>query len=570
MSIIEALKVALVNLIGAALIAIFWLAGAISLSLAGILVYFVIYLSAAELYRFSYRAFYVIRKLLGLYGGVNPPKHVLVISNMDMAGLIIRRLLQGEQMGFKPVAVLTDDAGIEEKLLGVRVYNGTTDFRTLLANHAVGEIVLLAGYYGSKRTNELKAVCDSLNIEIKVFEGLHPIAGEGERLFRKLNLEDLLKRDEIKFEQTWIESFITGKNVLVTGAAGSIGSEICRQCILYGCSNLYALDMDENGLFKLEYELCSLPGGTAITPILASIRDAERVDSIFAALKPDVCFHAAAHKHVPMMEDNPCEAIKNNIFGTMNVLKACDSHGVKKLIMISTDKAVNPSSVMGATKRVAEMIVQEYGKTATTEVAAVRFGNVLGSNGSVVPLFQKQIENGGPVTVTHPDVERYFMTIPEAVRLVLHAGALAHRGEIFMLDMGNSVKILDLAKTLIRLAGLEPGKDIEIKITGLRPGEKLFEELRMESECMDTTSHKSISICIPINIDRVWLDSHLYELRKAVMTEDEQASLDGLFKLTPSIYRKPTIHFNSDDDTDDVDGIDDANDMDDDIAEGTV
>jgi len=244
-----------------------------------------------------------------------------------------------------------------------------------------------------------------------------------------------------------------------------------------------------------------------------------------------------------MVEGNPCEAIKNNVFGTMNVMMACDKHGIKKLIMISTDKAVNPSSVMGATKRVAEMIIQDYSKTSATEIAAVRFGNVLGSSGSVVPLFQKQIENGGPVTITDPNMERYFMTIPEAVQLVMQAGALAKQGEIFVLDMGRSVKIIDLAKTLIKLAGFEPGKDIEIVTIGLRPGEKLFEELRLDSESVDNTSHDKIFVCKSGRIDPVLLSECLEKIKHATDSEDEHSALEELLLLTPSIYRKPTIKF---------------------------
>lgn len=541
MSMIEALKVLLVNLAGAVAIVVLKYIVAPDISLAATIIYILLYLLAAELYRFSFRAFYVFKKLLGLYGPGDPPKHVLIISDLDIAELIIRRLLQGKQMEFKPVAVLTDDSGITEKLLGVRVYYGVSDIKALLERHSVGEIVLLAGYYSAKKTYELKDICDKLEVEIKIFEGLHPIVGEEDRLFKKLNLEHLLNRDEITLEQTWIKSFVAGRSVLVTGAAGSIGSEICRQSIASGCSALYALDTNENGLFDLEHELRALGKKIDIEMIVASIRESDRIDSVFSSIKPEICFHAAAHKHVTMMQHHPCEAVKNNVFGTLNVLKACDAHGVRKLIVISTDKAVNPSSVMGATKRVAEMIVQVYGKSAATEVAAVRFGNVLGSNGSVVPLFQKQIENGGPVTVTDPEVERYFMTIQEAVRLVLQAGALAHQGEIFMLDMGKSVKIIELARNMIQLAGLEPDKDIEIEIIGLRQGEKLYEELRMDSEDIDKTRHKSIFVCKPLSIDRAWLDTHLETLRRAAASENVPATLDSLKELTPSIYMKPTI-----------------------------
>jgi len=542
-SIIEALKVVLIGCLCAVIILLLELTNILIAPISVTLIYLVIYCLIAIVYRFSFRSVFVLRKMLGVYSGMKPPKNVLIISDLDMAGLILRRLLQGQQLDFKPVIVLTDDQGYSGKLHGVPVISDPAKLKSMLRLYDAKEVVLQAGYYDSKRTNDLKALCDHLEIDIKVFESVHPIAGIEGRELRKLNLEDLLERDEIKLERSWIESFITGKVVMVTGAAGSIGSELCRQSIMFGCKKLLALDINENGLFELEHELVMLPGDTEIVPILATIRDEARLDSVFAVLKPEVCFHAAAHKHVPMVEANPCEAIKNNVFGTMNVMKACDKHGIKKLIMISTDKAVNPSSVMGATKRVAEMIIQEYGKTSTTETAAVRFGNVLGSNGSVVPLFQKQIEHGGPVTITDPDIERYFMTIREAAQLVMQAGALAKQGEIFVLDMGKSVKIIELAKTLIKLEGFEPDKDIEIVTIGLRPGEKMFEELRLDSESVDNTSHDSIFVCKAGRIDPLLLSGCLENIKNSIKNEDEDSALEELLLLTPSIYRKPTIKF---------------------------
>lgn len=540
-SIIEALRVILVSVAWLAVILILHVTGLYTYHLPTSLIYLILYTLVSEMYRFSFRSTYVFRKLFGLYGSGGPPKHVLVISDRDKAGLILRRLLQGQQLKFRPVAVLTDEAEGDKKILGVRVYTNPNELGDIIRRCSIDEIVLLADYYNARRTSGLKRLCNSMGVDIKVFQSLTPIDKSGENSFRKLNLEDLLGRNEIKLEKTWIEAFITGKRVLVTGAAGSIGSEICRQCLSFGCKSLYLLDIDENGLFELEIELNKLAGGADIVPIVASIRDAERLDSVFGKYSPEVCFHAAAHKHVPMMEKNPCEAMKNNIFGTLNILKVCDAEKVKKLIVISSDKAVNPSSVMGATKRVTEILVQAYGKTMSTEAAAVRFGNVLGSNGSVIPLFQKQIEEGGPVTLTHRNMERYFMTISEAVQLVLQTGALATRGEIFVFDMGRSMKIYDLAVELIRLAGLEPGKDIEIKETGLRPGEKLFEELRLDSENMDGTKHRSIFVCKPMSIDRAWLDRQLDHLKRALYSEDERSAIDCLFALVPSVYRKPTI-----------------------------
>ena len=543
MSIIEAIKILLVGCLSAAIILLLRLLEIFSVPLSATLIYLILYYLIVLLYKFSFRAFYVIRKMFGIYRGNAPPKNVLIISNLDIAGLIIRRLLQGQQMNFRPVMVLTDEKGFKGKVHGVSVTSDSTKLKSIIRQNNIKEVVLLAGYYDSKRINNLKAMCDHFQVQIKVFESVHPIAGEEKPALRKLILEDLLDREEIKLDKSMIESFITDKIVIVTGAAGSIGSELCRQCIMFGCKKLLAFDINENGLFDLEHELLSLPGNTEIIPILASIRDAVRLDSVFENHKPEVCFHAAAHKHVPMVESNPCEAIKNNVFGTLNVMKACDAHNLKKFIMISTDKAVNPSSVMGSTKRVAEMIIQEYGKTSATETAAVRFGNVLGSNGSVIPFFQKQIEAGGPVTITDPDVERYFMTIPEAVQLVMQTGALAKQGEIFVLDMGKSVKIIDLANTLIKLAGHEPGKDIEIVTIGLRPGEKIFEELKLDSESVDNTKHEKIFICKSSEANLLSLNEQLDKLESAANIEDEQSALEVLHFLTPSIYRKPKLKF---------------------------
>ena len=541
MSIIEALKILLVGCLCGALILLLRLLDVFHAPLSLTLIYLFLYYLISLLYRFSFRAVFVLRKMLGFYRASSPPKNVLIISDLNIAGLIIRRLLQGQQMNFRPVMVLTDEEEVKGKLHGVPVSGDPAKLKTILRSNEVKEVVLLSGYYNPKRTNELKVICDPLKIDIKVFESVHPIAGEEQRPLRKLILEDLLDREEIRLEKSWIESFIKDKVVIVTGGAGSIGSELCRQCIMFGCKKLLVLDIDENGLFDLEHELLSLPGSTEIVPVLASIRDAERLDSVFSIHKPIVCFHAAAHKHVPMVEANPCEAIKNNIFGTINVMTTCDKHGLEKFIVISTDKAVNPSSVMGSTKRVAEMVIQEYGKTSSTETAAVRFGNVLGSNGSVIPLFQKQIEAGGPVTITDPNVERYFMTIPEAVQLVMQAGALANQGEIFVLDMGKSVKIIDLAKTLIKLAGYEPGKDIEIATIGLRPGEKIFEELKLDSESVDSTRHEKIFICKSEGTDSELLNEQLEKMKEAVNIEDEHTALEALMLLTPSIYRKPRM-----------------------------
>jgi FlaA1/EpsC-like NDP-sugar epimerase len=324
---------------------------------------------------------------------------------------------------------------------------------------------------------------------------------QAEKSIGGINVEDLLGRKQVKLDTACIKAYIRNKTVLVTGGAGSIGSEICRQVLDARCRRLIILDIRENGLFELDNELKKVYAPDRYDIVVGSVRDTGRLEDIFSRYPVNTVFHAAAHKHVPLMEANPEEAIKNNIFGTLNIAEAAIKHGAEKLILISTDKAVNCAGIMGATKRIAELLVQTLNQQSTgTKLAAVRFGNVLGSNGSVIPTFCKQIQAGGPVTVTHPDIERYFMTIMEAVQLVLQAGSLAGGGEIFVLDMGKPVKILDLANNMIRRAGLEPGKDIRVDFIGLRPGEKMYEELSLEQETLRKTENNKIFVCSPMDI----------------------------------------------------------------------
>ena len=314
---------------------------------------------------------------------------------------------------------------------------------------------------------------------------------------RDVELEDLLGRESINLDMNEISRYISNKVVMVTGGGGSIGSELCRQIVKFNPSELILVDIYENNAYDIQNELLRMCAVPNLKVLIASVRDKKRMEDIFKEHKPNIVFHAAAHKHVPLMEDSPGEAIKNNVFGTLNMVELADTYGIEKFVLISTDKAVNPTNVMGATKRLCEMIVQAKSKESKTEFAAVRFGNVLGSNGSVIPLFKKQISEGGPVTVTHPEIRRYFMLIPEAVQLVIQASAYAKGGEIFVLDMGRPVKIYDLACDLIKLSGFEPYKDIDIEITGLRPGEKLYEELLMDEEGLRETAHKKIFIGKP-------------------------------------------------------------------------
>lgn len=344
---------------------------------------------------------------------------------------------------------------------------------------------------------------------------------EEKKIRKKIKIEDLLPRDPIRVDLDAILGYVKGKTILVTGGGGSIGSEICRQLAGHDVGHLIIFDIYENNAYQIQKSLEWEFPDLNLTVLIGSVRDERRLESIFSKYWPDIVFHAAAHKHVPLMEDSPNEAIKNNVLGTWNVAKAADAYHAKKMVLISTDKAVRPTNIMGASKRVCELIVQSFAQTSKTEYAAVRFGNVLGSNGSVVPLFQKQIAHGGPVTVTHPDIIRYFMTIPEAVHLVLQCGALAEGGEIFILDMGEPVKILDLAENMIRLSGLEPGKDIPITFTGLRPGEKLYEELLISLDNLKTTENKQIFVAQPAPVDAERTQRFVRKLVQAAFAESE-------------------------------------------------
>jgi FlaA1/EpsC-like NDP-sugar epimerase len=332
----------------------------------------------------------------------------------------------------------------------------------------------------------------------------------------------LLGREPVKLELNKIALYLKNKVVLVTGGGGSIGSELCRQIAAFLPKQLILLDFYENNAYDIQNELKFKYPDLNLTAVIANIREEQRIDNIFRQYRPDVVFHAAAHKHVPLMEENPIEAIKNNVFGTINVVKSADKYKTSKFILISTDKAVNPTNVMGATKRIAEMIIQATNRHSKTKFAAVRFGNVLGSNGSVIPLFKKQIVNGGPVTVTHPEVTRYFMTIPEAVQLVIQAGSMVIGGEVFVLDMGQPVKIYDLARNLIKLSGYKPDEDIEIVFTGLRPGEKLYEELLLEEEGLSTTRHNKIFVAKPIFTDLAMLKRELAILSELLLQDAEE------------------------------------------------
>ena len=425
---------------------------------------------------------------------------------------------------------------------GVRIIGDRNDIIRVCEEHDIDEIFFSIVNIDNKNKKEILEICNKTKAKVKVLPSLTELITE-ENLYhslRDVGIEDLLGRDPIELDNHNIKSLINDKVVLVTGAGGSIGSELCRQIMLHNPKQILILDNYENSLYDIELELKSKHPNSDIRAIVANIREKERLDTIFEHYTPEIVFHAAAHKHVPLMENNPTEAIKNNVFGTYNLVDCADKYNTKRFILISTDKAVNPTNIMGATKRLCEMIIQAKNKSSKTEYVAVRFGNVLGSNGSVVPLFKKQLANGGPLTVTHKEITRFFMTIPEAVALVLQAITYAEGGEIFVLDMGEPVKIYDLAKSLIELSGYTLGEDMEIEITGMRPGEKLYEELLMDEENLEKTKHKKIFITQPMDITMNDVEEKLDMFREIV--NDENTSKEDIketMKKCVPTYKEP-------------------------------
>jgi len=422
-------------------------------------------------------------------------KHVLIIGAGDAGNLIARDIVQFHDRGRKIVGFIDDDVNKQGNLcMGIPVIGGSDKLAAAVQKYDVKEIIIAIPSLPQEKIREIANLCSHIKCETKIVPGIYSLLDKNITLrdLRPVGVEDLLQREPVKLDLERVADYLTDKCVLVTGAGGSIGSELCRQIMLLKPAQLLLLGRGENSIYEIHRELKAIYGSERLLPLIANITNKTTMDEIFAKFKPQVVFHAAAHKHVPLMEGNVCEAIHNNVFGSWNLARAAGENGAEIFIMISTDKAVNPTSVMGATKRVAEKIIQAANKLFKTKYVAVRFGNVLGSRGSVVPLFKEQIAAGGPVTVTDPEMKRYFMTIPEASQLVLQAGSMGTGGEVFVLDMGEPVKILDLAQNMIRLSGLEPDIDIPIVFTGLRPGEKLFEELMSAEEGTKSTMHKKI------------------------------------------------------------------------------
>lgn len=470
--------------------------------------------------RFFKRAFNVGKNYFTI--GNHKKTRVMIVGAGKSGAALIAEMQTSDKTDFNPVCVIDDDPEkIGRSVNGVKVVGSTYEIRKFVKKYGVNEIHVTMPSVNKKRLSKIIARCNDAGCPVKILPGLYQLADGQVSVsnMREVDIQDLLGRDAVEVDINEIIGYIEGKTVLVTGGGGSIGSELCGQIASHNPRRLIIVDIYENNAYDIEQELKrKLPALNLVT-LIASVRDLGKIRDIFEKYRPQIVFHAAAHKHVPLMETSPNEAVKNNVFGTFNVARCANDYGVETFVQISTDKAVNPTNVMGATKRICEMIVQAFGRHSNTKFVAVRFGNVLGSNGSVIPLFKQQIKEGGPVTVTHRDIIRYFMTIPEAVSLVLQAGAYAKGGQIFVLDMGEPVRIYDLAYNLIKLSGFEPNVDIDIKCTGLRPGEKLFEERLMDEEGMQKTPNGLINIAQPIKFDEASLWNNLNELYEAAYSE---------------------------------------------------
>ena len=470
-------------------------------------------------------------------------KKLLIIGGGYSANDIIKTLNTTLKGTYEIIGIIDDNKKrMGYSVAGVKIIGNRHDIEKICEKYDVDSIFFSIVNIDNKNKKEILEICNKTQAEVKVLPDLRELITE-ENLYhslRNVEIEDLLGREPVELDNNNIKSLINDKIVLVTGGGGSIGEELCRQIMLHNPKQLLMLDIYENNLYSIELELKSKYPNNDIKAIIANIRDEERMFDIFEEYSPEIVFHAAAHKHVPLMENNPTEAIKNNVFGTYNLVNACDKYKTKRFILISTDKAVNPTNIMGATKRMCEMLIQAKDKESETEYVAVRFGNVLGSNGSVVPLFKKQIEEGGPITVTHKEITRFFMTIPEAVALVLQSITYAKGGEIFVLNMGDPVKIYDLATSLIELSGLELGKDIDIEITGLRPGEKLYEELLMDEENLEKTEHEKIFITEPMDFTMNDIEEKLDEFRYILDNDinDKEVIKETMKKCVPT-YRNP-------------------------------
>lgn len=473
-----------------------------------------------------------------------PPKRTIIYGAGNVGSVLNNRFIINPDEGYLPVAFIDDDNDKHGRSIGGNPVAGGLDDVEAIFEHFEPDVFVIAITDLTK--SQLRTIYERLskfNIPIKMLPPISDAQGIATTslTLHDIKIESLLGRDEFKVRQELVDMSVKDKVVMVTGGAGSIGSELCRQALNFGCKHLVIFDQHENGMFNIDQEFVKKYDPSRYSLIMGTVREADKLAAVLEKFKPETLFHAAAYKHVPMMEIAPTEAVKNNVFGTKNVIEQCQKAGVKRFVLVSTDKAVNPANVMGASKRLAEMLVQTRASQGKMQMAAVRFGNVLGSSGSVIPTFLKQIRDGGPVTVTDRNIKRYFMTIPEAVRLVLQTGALASSGEVFVLDMGDPVYIYDLACNLIRLNGYVPNKDIQIKISGLRPGEKLFEELRYDKEKVDKTMHEGIFVTKLEKIDKKKFDADLAELKAIAEREDEAGIEKKVFDIVPRAAREQAI-----------------------------
>ena len=469
-------------------------------------------------------------------------RRTLVIGAGDAASTLLHELSKNKSPDMSIICCV-DDAPekVGRNIMGVEIMGTTEDIPELVERCEIETLLLAIPTVDEENKRRILGICNKTKCNVRILPDIVKLIADGKDILsriRDVRVEDVLGRPEVELKDSTNE-LITNKTVMVTGGGGSIGSELCRQIAMCSPKKLIVLDIYENSAYSIQQELLRRYGDRLnLQVLIASVRDSKKIDALFRANRPDVVFHAAAHKHVPLMEISPEEAVKNNVFGTYNVACAADRHGAERFVLISTDKAVNPTNVMGATKRVCEMIVQALAQKSKTKFVAVRFGNVLGSNGSVLPLFKEQIAAGGPVTVTDPEIVRFFMTIPEAVQLVLEAGQMGKGGEIFVLDMGKPVKILDLAENLIKLSGLIPYKDIQIQFTGLRPGEKLYEELLMDEEGVRKTGNRKIFVGSPLGLNKDTFFEQLAELKKIAYSNNSENLVRALLVLVPTFTHK--------------------------------
>lgn len=489
--------------------------------------------------RFSYRILRILQNRRLHHFGGKSRVNCMIVGAGAAGNAILKEIESSSYLSIHVACAIDDNPGCHGKYLrGVPIVGGRESIPDNVEKYNIDEIIIAIPSASRQKLKPILEICKETGCRLRILPGMYQIINGDVNVskLREVQIEDLLGRDPIEVNVEEIMGYVKGKVVLVTGGGGSIGSELCRQIAQHAPKRLVIFDIYENSVYEIQQELKQKYPKLDMVVLIGSVRNTARVNEIFKRYRPDIVYHAAAHKHVPLMEDSPNEAVKNNVFGTYKVATAADRYGTKRFVLISTDKAVNPTNIMGASKRICEMIIQNLNRSSKTEYVAVRFGNVLGSNGSVIPLFKKQIEQGGPVTVTSPDIIRYFMTIPEAVSLVLQAGAYAKGGEIFVLDMGEPMKIVDLAKNLIKLSGYRVGEDIKIEFIGLRPGEKMYEELLMNEEGLQETANKMIYIGRPIEYDADVFEKQLERLRQASLDEESD-----IRRLVREIV--PTYHY---------------------------